>query len=55
MQAWKPGYAVKRPGDLSLRLTEFTDPDGKATYFPLQNLGGAVEDELLHGEKVLSD
>ena len=50
VQAWKPGYAVKRPGDLSLRLTEFTDPGGKAIYFRLQNLDVAVEDELLHGD-----
>jgi hypothetical protein len=54
VQAWKPGYAVKRPGDLSLRLTEFTEPGGRAIYFRLQNLDVAVEDELLHGEKASS-
>lgn len=47
VRAWTPGYAVKRPGDLSLRLTEFADPGGKAIYFRLQNLDVAVEDELL--------
>ena len=47
VQAWKPGYRCARPGDLSLRLTEFADPGGQAVYFRLQDFGGAVEDELL--------
>ncbi len=46
VQAWKPGYAVKRPGDLTLVLTEFADPGGTATYFRLQDLSAAVDDEL---------
>jgi len=46
VQAWKPGYAVKRPGDLSLVLTEFADPGGKAVYFRLQDLSVAADDEL---------
>jgi len=46
VRAWKPGYAVKRPGDLTLLLTEFADPGGKATYFRLQDLSVAVDDEL---------
>jgi DUF1680 family protein len=50
VQAWKSGYAVQRPGDLSLRLSEFPDPGGTATYFRLQNLDVAVDDELLHGD-----
>ena len=54
VRAWKPGYAVQRPGDLSLRLSEFADPGGKAIYFRLQNLDVAVEDELLHGDKTSS-
>jgi hypothetical protein len=54
VRAWKPGYAVKRPGDVSLRLTEFTDPGGKAIYFRLQNLDVAVEDELLKGGRAPS-
>jgi DUF1680 family protein len=49
VQAWKPGYAVQRPGDLSLRLTEFPDPGGKAVYFRLQDFDVAVDDELLNG------
>ncbi len=47
IEAWKPGYACARPGDLKLRLTEFTDPGGQAVYFRLQDFTGAVEDELL--------
>lgn len=47
VQAWKPSYAFKRPGDLALLLTEFADPGGKATYFRLQDLSVGVEDELL--------
>ncbi len=54
VRAWKPGYAVKRPGDLSLRLSEFADPGGKAIYFRLQNLDVAVPDELLHGDRASS-
>jgi DUF1680 family protein len=46
VQAWKPGYAVKRPGDLTLVLTEFADPGGTATYFRLQDSSAAVDDEL---------
>ncbi len=49
VEAWKPGYACSRPGDLRLRLTEFADPGGQAVYFRLQDLGVAVEDELLSG------
>jgi hypothetical protein len=30
-------------------LTEFPDPDGKATYFRLRDFRGAVDDELLSG------
>ncbi|HUT88493.1 MAG TPA: beta-L-arabinofuranosidase domain-containing protein [Thermoguttaceae bacterium] len=46
VQAWKSSYAVKRPGDLALLLTEFADPGGKATYFRLQDLSVGVDDEL---------
>jgi hypothetical protein len=44
--AWKPGYGCKRPGNLKLRLTEFPDPGGRATYFRLQDSSVAVDDEL---------
>jgi hypothetical protein len=46
IEAWKPGYACARPGDLKLRLTELADPGGQAVYFRLQDFTGAVEDEL---------
>jgi hypothetical protein len=46
VEAWKPSYAFNRPGDLKLRLTEFPDPGGRATYFRLQDLSVAVDDEL---------
>jgi uncharacterized protein len=37
-------------GNLSLRLTEFPDPEGKVTYFRLPDLSVAVPDELLSGD-----
>jgi hypothetical protein len=46
LRAWKPGYGTKPPGDLDLKLTEFADPDGRATYFRLQVYSVGVEDEL---------
>ena len=55
VKAWKPGYATKRPGDLTLRLTEFADPGGMAVYFRLQDLSVAVPDELLSGPQWSSD
>ncbi len=47
VEGWKSGYACSRPGDLKLRLTEFTDPGGQAIYFRLQDFEVAVHDELL--------
>ena len=46
VQAWKPGYGLGKKGDLALTLTEFPDPDGKATYFRLRDFSAAVDDEL---------
>ncbi|MEI7938506.1 MAG: beta-L-arabinofuranosidase domain-containing protein [Verrucomicrobiota bacterium] len=46
VQAWKPGFGLGKKGDLSLTLTEFPDPDGKATYFRLRDFSAAVDDEL---------
>ena len=46
LRGWKSGYGTKPPGDLDLKLTEFADPDGKATYFRLQDYSVGVEDEL---------
>ncbi|MCU0874875.1 MAG: hypothetical protein MUE50_21300 [Pirellulaceae bacterium] len=37
--------------DYELTLTEFPDPEGKATYFRLRDLSGAVHDELSRGGK----
>jgi DUF1680 family protein len=49
IQAWKPDYRCDRPGDLTLRLTEFPDPKGTAAYFRLQDFSQACDDELLAG------
>jgi DUF1680 family protein len=49
IRAWKPGMGVGPKTDLELTLTEFADPDGKATYFRLRDFSPAVEDELLAG------
>lgn len=51
VEAWKPSYACKRPGDLKLRLTEFADPGGRAVYFRLQDFSVAVDDELVRSQK----
>jgi hypothetical protein len=37
-------------GDLSLRLTEFPDPQGKCVYFRLPDLSAAAPDELMGDE-----
>jgi hypothetical protein len=47
VQAWKAGFGLGKKGDYTLTLTEFADPDGKAAYFRLRDLGVAVDDELL--------
>jgi DUF1680 family protein len=47
VRGWAPGYATRRPGDLSLQLTEFADPGGRAVYFRLQDLADGVNDDLL--------
>ena len=41
------GSAVGCSGNLTLKLTEFPDPDGKCVYFRLPDLSAAVPDELL--------
>ena len=46
VQAWKPGFGLGKEGDFALTLTEFPDPDGKATYFRLRDFSAAVDDEL---------
>jgi uncharacterized protein len=37
-------------GDLSLKFTEFPDPEGKAVYFRVPDLSVAVPDELFSGD-----
>ena len=46
---WKPGFGLGNKADYELTLTEFPDPDGKATYFRLRDFSVAAEDELLAG------
>jgi len=50
VQAWKPGFGLAQKADFELTLTEFPDPDGKATYFRLRDFSCAVDDELLAGD-----
>ena len=54
VKAWGPGvwYPQSKP-NLSLQLTEFADPHGKATYFkvPNPNLKTIVDDELTQVKK----
>ena len=47
VSAWKPGFGLGDKGDYELLLTEFPDPDGRATYFRLRDFSAAVDDELL--------
>jgi DUF1680 family protein len=44
---WKAGFGLGKKADYELTLTEFPDPEGKATYFRLRDFSGAAEDELL--------
>ena len=47
IRVWKPGMGVGTKTDLTFTLTEFADPNGKATYFRLRDFSPAVDDELL--------
>ncbi len=49
VKAWKPGFDLSLKGDLELTLTEFPDPNGRATCFRLRDMSAAVDDELLSG------
>ena len=49
VKGWKEGWTMGRgsgPHDVTLILTEFTDPGGKTTYFRLADLSESVDDEL---------
>jgi len=49
VRAWKPGFSLATKADFELTLTEFPDPDGKATFFRLRDFSVAVDDEVLAG------
>ena len=55
IQAWKPGFGLAQKADYELTLTEFPDPEGKATYFRLRDFRCAVNDELLSGSEANRD
>jgi hypothetical protein len=44
---WKPGHSLQAKPELTVKLTEFADPQGMATYFKLRDRSVAVADELL--------
>ena len=46
VRAWKAGFGLSRKTDYELTLTEFPDPEGKATYFRLRDYRVGVADEL---------
>ena len=48
IKVWNP-KSYRSVADTELKLTEFPDPDGRASYFllPNPNVDGIVEDELL--------
>jgi DUF1680 family protein len=46
VRAATAGFEMGCPGNLSLKLTEFPDPQGKSVYFRLPDLSVAVSDEL---------
>jgi len=48
-RAWSPNRSLKETPDLSLELSEFTDPCGEATYFRVSDESACEEDELAAG------
>lgn len=44
---WKAGFSLNRQHAFKLRLTEFPNPSGTATYFRLRDYAAAQKDELL--------
>ena len=51
VSAWNAGFGLGTNADYELVLTEFPDPDGRATYFRLRDYRVAVEDELFAGRE----
>ncbi len=50
LSAWYDTMEIGIPANISLRLTEFPDPEGKLVYFRLPDLSVAAPDELLGDE-----
>jgi DUF1680 family protein len=48
---WKPGFGLGSEADYEVTLTEFPNPEGKATYFRLRDYSAAVDDELVSARK----
>ena len=51
---WKGGFGLDAKHDLTLRLTEFPDPAGRATYFSLRDPGVGEDDALLTASPFLT-
>lgn len=49
ISAWKEGHGLGGKYDFELTLSEFTDPEGKASYFSIRDFSQGVDDELLKG------
>ncbi len=47
----KKATGLSQKADFELTLTEFPDPDGKATYFRMRDFSGSTNDELLSDSK----
>ncbi len=47
VKGWSPGRDTAQPPNLALILSEFPDPEGRATYFKVKTLASAVEDDLI--------
>jgi uncharacterized protein len=47
LKAGKSEWGMGNPGNLPLVLSEFTDPDGKCTYFKTPEISEGVDDELI--------
>lgn len=50
VRAWGPAADRTKPAEVKLLLTEFVDPLGEMTYFPVDETQEGVEDELYASE-----